>query len=39
VHHRFGWDVLNLTLLPPLVAALALLAWQKRQRNRAALAG
>lgn len=29
VHHRFGWDVLNLTLIPPLVAALALLAWQR----------
>jgi MFS family permease len=29
VHARFGWSLLNLTLLPPLVAALALLAWQK----------
>ena len=29
VHARFGWNALNLTLLPPLVAALALLAWQK----------
>lgn len=32
VHHRFGWDVLNMTLLPPLVAALALLAWQRARR-------
>ena len=29
VHARFGWSLLNLTLIPPLVAALALLAWQK----------
>lgn len=29
VHARFGWSLLNLTLLPLLVAALALLAWQK----------
>ncbi|MBY0335294.1 MAG: MFS transporter [Acetobacteraceae bacterium] len=33
VHAQFGWSVLNLTLIPPLVAALALLAWQ---RGRAA---
>jgi MFS family permease len=38
VHHRFGWDVLNLTLLPPLVAALALLAWQRGRRVERALA-
>ncbi|WP_240782642.1 MFS transporter [Roseococcus sp. SYP-B2431] len=29
VHARLGWSVLNLTLIPPLVAALALLAWQR----------
>ena len=29
VHARFGWNALNLTLIPPLVAALALIAWQK----------
>jgi predicted MFS family arabinose efflux permease len=38
VHARFGWGVLNLTLLPPLAAALALLWWQGRGRRRAALA-
>jgi MFS family permease len=38
VHHRFGWDVLNLTLLPPLVAALALLAWQRGRRVAEAVA-
>lgn len=36
VHHQFGWSVLNLTLLPPLVAALALLAWQRGRTRRAA---
>jgi predicted MFS family arabinose efflux permease len=37
VHARFGWSVLNLTLIPPLMAALALLAWQKaRGTNRVA---
>jgi predicted MFS family arabinose efflux permease len=36
VHARLGWGVLNLTLIPPLVAALALLAWQKaRGTNQA----
>jgi MFS family permease len=34
VHHRFGWDVLNLTLLPPLAAALALLFWQRARMRR-----
>ena len=29
VHARFGWDVLNLTLLPPLAIALGLLLWQR----------
>jgi MFS family permease len=36
VHHRFGWDMLNLTLLPPLVAALALLFWQRARMRRVA---
>jgi predicted MFS family arabinose efflux permease len=39
VHHRFGWDVLNLVILPPLVAALALLFWQRARMRRAVLAG
>ncbi|WP_340643329.1 MFS transporter [Roseococcus thiosulfatophilus] len=36
IHARFGWSVLNLTLLPPLVAALALLAWQRVRARRVA---
>ncbi len=36
VHARFGWSLLNLTLIPPLVAALALLAWQKSRGGNAA---
>ncbi|MDB5414209.1 MAG: transporter, partial [Rubritepida sp.] len=32
VHARFGWNVLNLTLIPPLVAAMCLLAWQKARK-------
>lgn len=38
IHARFGWSVLNLTLLPPLVAALALLAWQRARAARVAAA-
>ncbi|MDB5376058.1 MAG: transporter [Rubritepida sp.] len=34
VHARFGWSVLNLTLIPPLVAALGLLAWQKARGTK-----
>lgn len=37
VHARFGWSLLNLTLIPPLVAALALLAWQKSRGANAAM--
>ncbi|HEV7457937.1 MAG TPA: MFS transporter [Roseococcus sp.] len=36
IHARFGWSILNLTLLPPLVAALALLAWQRVRARRVA---
>ena len=36
VHARLGWGVLNLTLIPPLVAALALLAWQKARGTNTA---
>jgi predicted MFS family arabinose efflux permease len=36
VHAQFGWSILNLTLLPPLVAALALLAWQRGRSRRMA---
>lgn len=38
IHARFGWAVLNLTLLPPLLAAMALLAWQRVRARRAAAA-
>jgi len=38
VHAQFGWAILNLTLLPPLVAALALLAWQRARTRRLAAA-
>lgn len=38
LHARFGWSILNLTLLPPLVVALALLAWQRTRAARAAAA-
>ena len=38
VHARFGWNALNLTLIPPLVAALALIAWQKARAPVAAAA-
>lgn len=34
VHHRYGWEVLNLTLLPPLAVAVALLAWQRLRMGR-----
>jgi MFS family permease len=34
VHHRYGWEVLNLTLLPPLAVALALLVWQRLRMGR-----
>ena len=35
VHARFGWDALNLTLLPPLAVALGLLLWQRLRRPAA----
>lgn len=38
VHARFGWSALNLTLIPPLVAALGLLAWQKSRAKVAVAA-
>ncbi|WP_223880847.1 MFS transporter [Roseococcus microcysteis] len=38
LHARFGWSILNLTLLPPLVAALALLAWQRARAAKVAAA-
>jgi MFS family permease len=38
VHAQFGWSVLNLTLIPPLVAALALIAWQRGRTPVAARA-
>jgi MFS family permease len=30
VHAQLGWTLLNLVVIPPLVAALALLLWQQR---------
>ena len=39
VHARYGWSVLNLTLLPPLVVAMALLAWQRLRARRIAVVG
>jgi MFS family permease len=35
VHHLFGWAVLNLAVIPALVAALLALAWLARQRAAA----
>ena len=34
LHARLGWEVLNLSIIPPLVAALALLMWQQRMQAR-----
>jgi len=34
LHARLGWTVLNLAVIPPLVAALALLLWQQRAQTR-----
>jgi MFS family permease len=33
VHAGGGWTALNLSILPPLAVAVALLAWQRRQRR------
>ncbi len=38
VHAKTGWAGLNLSLLPPLVVALALLAWLRRRRRAEAAA-
>jgi MFS family permease len=37
VHDRAGWDVMNLVILPPLLAVLALLLWQRLRRPRPAM--
>ncbi len=34
LHARLGWEMLNLAIIPPLVAALALLLWQQRAKPR-----
>jgi predicted MFS family arabinose efflux permease len=34
VHARAGWDAMNLAVLPPLVAVLGLLLWQRLRRAR-----
>ncbi len=38
LHARLGWEMLNLAVIPPLVAALALLLWQQRAAGRIAAA-
>ncbi len=35
VHAGGGWAALNLSILPPLAAAVGLLAWQRRRRPAA----
>jgi len=35
LHARLGWEMLNLAVIPPLLAALALLLWQQRVAGRA----
>lgn len=34
LHARLGWEALNLAVIPPLAAALALLLWQQRVQAR-----
>ena len=34
IHMRAGWEVLNLTLVPPVVIALAVVAWHWSARRR-----
>ncbi len=38
LHDRAGWDAMNLAILPPLVAVLALLLWQRWRRPAVAVA-
>jgi MFS family permease len=38
IHTDFGWDVLNLTLLPPVIIALAVVGWHWMARGRLATA-
>jgi hypothetical protein len=34
IHATFGWEALNLTVLPPVVIALALVTWHWVARER-----
>jgi MFS family permease len=36
LHARLGWEMLNIAVIPPLVAALVLLLWQQRAQRRLA---
>jgi MFS family permease len=38
IHALFGWDVLNLSVLPPVVIAIALVSWHWLARERRATA-
>jgi hypothetical protein len=34
IHATFGWDALNLSVLPPVVIAVALVTWHWMARGR-----
>jgi hypothetical protein len=34
IHATFGWDALNMSVLPPVVVALVLVAWHWVARSR-----